>query len=175
MTIEQRLRRLERQNRWMKRTGVLALAIVATVVLSGQAKRGLPHLKARSLTVVDARGTSRVVVSDEGLRVNDRHGNSRVALRTISDDEPGMTFWDKSGKPRFLIRALGNGSTKLDLLNKHGKTRVALSVNKNGEPRLDLRGQNGNTQVRIEALADGRSELILFNTKGNPWATLVVE
>ena len=33
MTIEQRVAKLEQQNRWMKRTGGLILAVVACVVL----------------------------------------------------------------------------------------------------------------------------------------------
>ncbi len=60
MNIEQRLAKLERQNRWMKRAGGLALAAVACVVLMGQGKpKGLPDLVARSLILKDSTGTLR--------------------------------------------------------------------------------------------------------------------
>ena len=132
MTIEQRLGRLERQNRWMKRIGMLGLAVAATVLLSGQAKgKDLQHLKARSLTLIDAKGKNRVVLADNGLRVSDRDGNARVALRALGDGSPSLTFWDKNGKPRVLLHALGDGSPSLELLSKHGNTRVALRVNGN--------------------------------------------
>ena len=57
MTIEQRLERLERQNRWMKRGGAVAVALVAAVFLMGQAKpKELPDLEVRSLTLKDNAG-----------------------------------------------------------------------------------------------------------------------
>ena len=38
MTTEQRLERLERQNRWMRRIGAVAVAVAAAVFLIGQGK-----------------------------------------------------------------------------------------------------------------------------------------
>ncbi len=39
-TLTRRLDRVERENRWLKRVGVLALAVIAAVVLMGQAMGG---------------------------------------------------------------------------------------------------------------------------------------
>ncbi len=59
MTIEQRLAKLERQNRWMKRGGGLMLAAIACVVLIGQGKaKALPDLVAKSLTIKDRHGNA---------------------------------------------------------------------------------------------------------------------
>ena len=38
MRVEQRLERLERQNKWMRRIGTVAVALVAAVFLMGQGK-----------------------------------------------------------------------------------------------------------------------------------------
>ncbi len=38
MTLEQRLERLERENRWMRRIGAVAVAVAAAVFLIGQGK-----------------------------------------------------------------------------------------------------------------------------------------
>ena len=52
MTIEQRVAKLERQNRWMKRGGGLALAAVACVVLIGQGKaKELPGMSVIALAI----------------------------------------------------------------------------------------------------------------------------
>jgi len=57
MTTEQRLERLERENRWMRRIGAVGVA-VAAVFLIGQGKeKELPDLEGRSLSVVDTNGT----------------------------------------------------------------------------------------------------------------------
>jgi hypothetical protein len=45
MTTEQRLERLERENRWMRRTGAVCLAVVAAVLLMGQGEKKLEDLK----------------------------------------------------------------------------------------------------------------------------------
>ena len=49
MTMVQRLEKLERQNKWMKRIGAVAVALVAAVFLMGQGKeKELPDLVGRS-------------------------------------------------------------------------------------------------------------------------------
>jgi hypothetical protein len=75
MNTEQRLAQLERQLRWLKRLGVLAVAVGAVVVLGGQAKeKGLPDLKVRSLQVIDRDGTTRCVLA------SDSAGDGRTGL-----------------------------------------------------------------------------------------------
>jgi hypothetical protein len=57
MTTEQRLVRLERENRWMRRIGAVAVAVAAAVFLIGQEKANpLPDLRARSLSLIDDNG-----------------------------------------------------------------------------------------------------------------------
>ena len=86
MTIEQRLAKLEKQNRWMKRGGGLALAAVACVVLIAQGKaKELPDLVVRSLTLRDGEGKPRAVLSMEkpntpSLVLLDQNGTKRVYL-----------------------------------------------------------------------------------------------
>ena len=57
MTTEQRLERLERKVRWMRRIGVVAVAVAAAVFLIGQGTdKELPDLKAKSLELIDESG-----------------------------------------------------------------------------------------------------------------------
>ncbi|MHC4136999.1 MAG: hypothetical protein ACYS0K_18740, partial [Planctomycetota bacterium] len=61
MTTEQRLERQERENRWMRRIGMLAAAVAAAVLLAGQGKdEKLPDLEVQSLQVKDKDGRERI-------------------------------------------------------------------------------------------------------------------
>jgi hypothetical protein len=64
MSVEQRLSRsrLERQNRWLKRLGALAIAVGAVVVLVGQGKGKPQILQGKKLVLEDEAGTARVVI-----------------------------------------------------------------------------------------------------------------
>ncbi len=175
MTIEQRLERLERQNRWMKRIGALGLAVAAPVLLSGQAKgKDLQHLKARSLTLIDGYGRNRVVVADYGLRVSDINGKTRAMLFARGDGSPRLDLRDKNGKTRMSFRALLDGSPSLDLWDKNGKQGVALRMLGDGSSRLLLYDKNGKNRAALGAYADGSSRLILFDTNGKKRAALRV-
>ena len=61
MSVEERLERLERQNKWMRRLGAVGVALVAVVFLMGQGKaKELPDLEVRSLTVRDKDGKAHI-------------------------------------------------------------------------------------------------------------------
>ncbi len=64
MTTEQRLERLERQIRWMRRIGAVGVAVAAAVFLIGQGKdKEPPDLEVRSLKVVDNKGMVHAKIS----------------------------------------------------------------------------------------------------------------
>jgi len=65
MDLEQRLARLERANRRMKRIGALVLVVAAAVVLSGAADgKDLPDLEVGSLTLKDKAGKVRAMLAE---------------------------------------------------------------------------------------------------------------
>ena len=103
MTIEQRLAKLEQQNRWMKRGGGLMLAAVACVVLMGQGKpKELPDLVAKSLTIKDAKGGTRATLYEVSgapyFTLRDKAGNTRVKLSLLAGGEPLLRMYDAKGK-----------------------------------------------------------------------------
>ncbi len=78
--MEERLRRLERENRWLKQAGVVALAVIAAVVLMGQT---IPSTKVDKVEIVGETGFMRLGVSPEGyprLVLVDRKGINRMGL-----------------------------------------------------------------------------------------------
>jgi hypothetical protein len=104
MTLEQRLERLERENRWMRRLGAVAVAVVAAVLLMGQDKaKDLPDLVVRSLTV------------------KDKDGKVRATLATLATGSAYLRFLDKSGKRRAALDVLNDGTPRLRLFDAKGK------------------------------------------------------
>ena len=173
MTLEQRLERLERQNRWMKRIGMLGLAVAAAVLLSGQAKaKDLQHLKVRSLTLIDAKGRNRVVLTDYGLRVSDLNGKTRAMLVARGDGSSGLHLYDKNGKNRATLGTLVDGSPRLLLYDKSGNARMSLGALNDGLSRLALYDKNGKTRAALRALGDGSPSLVLSDRDGNVRAEL---
>ncbi len=79
-TLARRLDRVERENRWLKRAGVIALAVITAVVLMGQAT---PSSKVDKVEIVGETGSMRLGVSPEGyprLVFVDRKGINRMGL-----------------------------------------------------------------------------------------------
>ncbi len=92
-TLEQRLDRLERENRCLKRAGALALAVIAAVVLMGQATGAkVPKvIEAERFVVRDASGNTRAVL---GSTVLETTQTGAVEKRPPSS----LVLFDKDGK-----------------------------------------------------------------------------
>ncbi len=110
--LARRLDRVERENRRLKRSGVVALAVIAAIVLMGQAASKLAPpgkpgkiVGAEQFIVHDARGgvraelgtlpngTVRLVLYDRG-----NPGETRVILSAGPENSPALSFSDKAGK-----------------------------------------------------------------------------
>jgi len=111
-TLARRLDQVERENRRLKQAGVVVLAVIAAVVLMGQATwklapPGKPGkvVGAEQFIVHDARGgvraelgtlpngTVRLILYDRG-----NPGETRVILSAGPDRSPELSFSDKAGK-----------------------------------------------------------------------------
>jgi len=111
-TLAGRLDRVERENRRLKRSGVVALAVIAAIVLMGQAASKLAPpgkpgkiVGAEQFIVHDARGgvraelgtlpngTVRLILYDRG-----NPGETRVILSAGPESSPALSFSDKAGK-----------------------------------------------------------------------------
>ena len=92
MDLEQRLARLERANRRMKRIGAFVLLLAAVVLLSVQAKgKDLPHLEVASLTVKDQDGDVRARLSSLHrlpVRVATPRSGTPIRLLRIASLQP---------------------------------------------------------------------------------------
>jgi len=168
MTTEQRLERLERQNRWMRRIGAVAVAVAAAVFLIGQGKdKELPDLEVRSVTVKDADGKVRAFLGLDGdgspyLRVGSRFDHHadlrpkelmiagakypRVILgvhRVVAGEV--LYFADEKGTLRAKLDTHANGPAALRLYDKDRQERALLCTGIKGLPSpLTLYDAKGN-------------------------------
>ena len=153
MSIEERLERLERQNRWMKRGVGVAAALVAAVVLVAQAKpKELPDLEVRSLTVKDKDGNSRIrlsagIVDGEqrtALTLADQTGTRRIHL-CAGDLGTAMRIMTPGGKLLHSVEA-AHSSRQFSEWTLNGpqgrmKSRLSLGADSAAFELLDVKGK----------------------------------
>ncbi|HEU5335821.1 MAG TPA: hypothetical protein VFU27_07655 [Terriglobales bacterium] len=103
MTVEERLSKLEVQNRCFKRATAAALVIMGAVLLMAQARPAPPTVEATQIILRDAQGRERVRVAVAG------DGNPAVSMldqqgRLLSSLGPhGISFYDESGRMRTTL------------------------------------------------------------------------
>ncbi|MFQ5804439.1 MAG: hypothetical protein ACE5JQ_16235 [Candidatus Methylomirabilales bacterium] len=133
--VSHRLDRLERENRWWKRIGVVALAALVAVVLMGQATlRKVPRVvEAEKFVLRDAGGSVRATFSLWENRTAALSFFNYATKKTVSailgtreNGVPFLYFYDKAGKNRLDLSVSPNGSPSLSLLDKEAEIRAAL-------------------------------------------------
>jgi hypothetical protein len=100
MNVEERLARLERENRRLKVAGLLALLVVASVFLMGQT-RVPQRIEARSFAVLNPYGQA-VVVLDADQIPDWRQGNGRITLADAHGHDTLTFQWLDDG-PHLLM------------------------------------------------------------------------
>ncbi len=116
MTIEQRLNRLERQNRRLKFGGIVALLGIGAVFLMGQAKGVPEEIRAKSLVIVD---------DDDRVR-------ARLGANELLPEHTELMLTDASGVMVAYLRAGEHPfGASLDLLDQYG-ARISLRAVKDG-------------------------------------------
>ncbi len=108
-TLARRLDRVERENWWLKRAGVVALAVIAAVVLMGQGTlTPRKTIRAQNFVIVDSNGIPRggmgIGVDEKivALILRDQHFKSRVNLIVNTDNTPSLVLRDENEKSRFV-------------------------------------------------------------------------
>ena len=114
MTIEQRVAKLESQNRWMKRGGGLVLAAVACVVLMGQGK---------------------AKEASAPLQLRDDMGRVRAELRMVGFGKRSVPALVLRG-PRGDRQAALLGGPAPQLILETAKTSVGHLIGIDGNPSL---------------------------------------
>jgi hypothetical protein len=143
--LSDQLKKLEGENRWIKRIGLASFILAACVFFMGQAPPPRT-LEAESFVLRDAAGRMRAslkMLSDEpSLTLYDADGGRRIELQK-SADQAGLLFLDDRGKVRAALGMIGD-RPRLTLSDNGGAERVIFGVEPSGS-RLALFDANGNT------------------------------
>lgn len=180
-TLQLRVDRLERQNRWLKRGGAVLLASLALMGVMGQAMpKSVPKvIEAGSIILRDANGSVRgllqVQSSEMSLSFTDDKGTTR-ALLSINATGSFLTLLHPNGKGQVGLHADTGLGTGVVLWDQDHKQRVRLDVDSSG-PAVVLLDEN--TKVRavlghseLETTTTGTvvhrpaSSLVLFDKNG---------
>jgi hypothetical protein len=129
--IAREIARLERGNRWWRRSAVLALLALTTIGVMGQVTP-----------------TSRVLEVEQ-LLLRDAAGRIRVALNVLEDDAIVLTFRDRLERDRLAIGLLPGGSPLVSLYDELRRRRAALGMLDTNTPGLLLYGKGGTSRARL--------------------------
>lgn len=117
MTLERRVGKLERENRWLRRIGAVAVAIAAAVFLMGQ--QFGRTLRADTLRVGGP--LSQVFIDEDGITIRDEDGTARIVLGIDKKNTAGLSLSDGDGVQRTILVASANGFTNMALKDKNGR------------------------------------------------------
>ena len=166
-TLARRLDRVERENRWLKMVGVVALAMMVAVVLMGQLPQTAPNktVEAQRFVVLDASGNKRAVlgnVEEKGtfLVFRGSDGKDQIALRSFGDAR-ALVLSDSTGADRTVLGVLPNGATTFGMADQSGNGRAALTLEADGSIALALYDENSKSHVKLVAGRDGNPGIVL--------------
>ncbi len=119
-TLARRLDKVERENRWLKQAGVVALVMIAAVVLMGQVKPQSRTIETENLIIKDEKGVIRVKLALRGLRMYDRNGKIKVELSNFPGVGSTLALTHPGEKGGVVVGA-HKVKPFISLFNKAGK------------------------------------------------------
>jgi hypothetical protein len=155
--ILQRLDRLERQNRWMKRGGAVLLVLVGAAALMGsQAPAKDRTDDSNAFILRDRAGKERagltLAANGPVLRFLDEGGKERLRLGMFKD-VPGFVFYDSRGKRQATLSAATEG-VRLFLYDADERPRAWLRMSKD-DIGLHVLGEEGRRHAGLQVDPDG--------------------
>jgi hypothetical protein len=178
----ERLDRIERENRRLRRFGNmmfvgLALVLGATAAVFWYSGRfglagGVPeNLTAHQFTIRDEQGTTRGTwgLAEDGtirFQLSDLRGTPRVRLSLLGDGSAGLSFSDTSDKKLVVIGALPDQSTSFVMSDHSGVPRAVLGMSSNGSSNLVFADRDGATKAGLGVDARGQGAFTLADRGG---------
>ncbi len=159
-SLARRLSRLERENRWLKRIGVLLATGAAAVALMGQTQPTAGTLESQRFVVKDASGQPRAVLGATAdgsiLELYDKDGERRAAMGIATDGSATLSLATKGEKGGVWISARPYGWSNLQVFDRTGTSRLATGVAADGAALLVLNDSSGTTRAGLGIAADDR-------------------
>ncbi len=179
-SLGQRLDRVERQNQRLMRIGAVALAVIAAVVLMGQATatKVAKVIEAEKFVLRDPQGKHLALLGTKKgsaiLGFFDTSGNMAAGFGLLPDGSAGLHLYDQFTNPRIVLSVTAAGLASLVLADKESRHRASLTVGAEfGEPKLTLYDKAGTTRAQLRLGDDGDTVTLSVHDKaGNARALL---
>jgi hypothetical protein len=146
-SILERLNALEKQNRWMKRIGVAAIVIAASLLVMGQKAAVNRTIEANEFLLRDSNGTvrSKWVVTQDGPRLLllDGNGKERVVMYCNAFGGGGL------GLGGIAFPGYGGAATSMGFIGPTDKTGPLIMMTQ-AESSIHLATREGNPLIGIE-------------------------
>ena len=167
-TLQQRVERIEKQNRCLKSCmAVLLLSLLALAVMGAKAGPNDGHFRqiiAEGITIVDGAGQEHILIgfrkeSGAGIRILNKAGKRVLGIGITADEGgSGILVADKEGRPRIGL-GMDEGVPSVAFTDENGKKIVAMGgdekgyglviMDENEVERAGLGFKEGNTGVMI--------------------------
>ncbi len=178
--LEQRLDRLDRECRWLKRVGALVLLGMAAMLVMGQAidRRFGNVIEAEKIVLRDATGKTRIALGPDStgysLNFYDVNGIDRATL-AMANDLPILAFRDGQRKPRVTLAVLRDDTAIAALYGSHAKEGAAITVHPSGQSNFML-FSNGMMKARtsLGLSPGGPVGLAIGDQEGNHRLQIIV-
>jgi len=170
-TLARRLDQVERENRRLNRAGVVALAVIAAVVLMGQATGNVAKVVEAEKFVLrdaDGKGRARLESLPSGLvrlALLDKDENIQSVLGVGIVGTPSLVLAGRNSKTILTTRFLS-------VSGKGGKSRLTLAVLPSGAQSLVLTDNTARTRAELAIEVDGSPTFGLFDRTGTARAIL---
>lgn len=139
--ILERLGRLERENRRLKRLSGIALLAVAGIMLLAAVKPEPQKITAREFQVLDSSGRATVSISNGVVNILDpQSGLPRIAIGDVTSGVSGIWLFEENGSRRVQLPA--GGGPEIALFDTAGKPRTMLRLTDSG-PAIRLSDPRG--------------------------------
>lgn len=180
-SVVERLDKLEKQNRTLKRVGMLVLVLFCLVFVMGQALPGRRIIEAEGFILRDANGKMRAALGiSEGaphLSLLDEEGTARIFL-TLAANKPAVWLFDAKVNPRVSLATDAGGDGLLSLLDGMRKQRAVLGLLPDGSPKLELTAEGERSAVTLGAMSSSKgssSGLVLLDANRKPRGALLLD
>ncbi len=171
--LRDRLDRLERGNRRLRRFGLFAFLGVGLVFLMGQAGGNIPEvIEARRFVVKDASGRNLAALGTDRdgaplLVLTNLDGGLGATLEVTAVRRPALTLYDRTGNSRAIMSVDSEGSPSLSLTDKTGTPRVGLAVATQGSGGLVLYGDKNTARASLGLGTSWSPYLVFMDDDGN--------
>jgi len=180
--INERLQKVEKQNRYMRMFGIAFVVVFAVFLIAGADKNkelDVYSISAQELIIKDKKGNPGIVMSNTScpmLTMMDTKNSKRLQI-SASEQHSELSLFDSKSQLRFKVMAFGDAMTELLFNSSRGKrqvtlgTRVAyptakeLRISGNGG-YLTLSNKEGERVISLLVDGDGNGVVGAYDRKG---------